>query len=100
MPRRHRRATVGPAAPRREGPGGAVLESGPAGDPDRYHVRRIPAARAERDYRCPGCDQVVAAGVAHVVAWPDRPGGGDERRHWHGGCWSGRGSRGLTRRWS
>ncbi|MFL0578577.1 ATP/GTP-binding protein [Dietzia sp. 179-F 9C3 NHS] len=100
MPRRHRRAPQGPSPARREGLGGAALEPGPAGDPDSYHVRRIPASRAGRDYRCPGCDHVVGAGVAHVVAWPDRPGGAEERRHWHAGCWAGRGSRGLTRRWS
>lgn len=100
MPRRHRRATGSRPADRRDGLGGGALESGPAGDPDRYHVRRIPASRAERGYRCPGCDQVVPPGVAHVVAWPDRPGGEEERRHWHSGCWTGRGSRGLTRRWS
>ncbi|WP_253919048.1 ATP/GTP-binding protein [Dietzia psychralcaliphila] len=100
MPRRHRRAGADRPAPRREGPGGGALESGPLGDPDDYHVRRVPGSRAGKDYRCPGCDQVVLAGTPHVVAWPDRPGGDDERRHWHSGCWSGRSSRGLTRRWS
>lgn len=76
------------------------MESGPSGDPDQYHVRRVQASRAAKDYRCPGCDHLVKSGTAHVVAWPDRPGGDDERRHWHSGCWNGRGSRGITRRWS
>nr|WP_241729912.1 ATP/GTP-binding protein [Dietzia aerolata] len=84
----------------RDGLGGGTREAGPAGDPDHYHVRRIPGSRAMKDYRCPGCDQIVTAGTAHVVAWPDRPGGDGERRHWHSGCWNGRASRGLTRRWS
>ncbi|WP_291080616.1 ATP/GTP-binding protein [Dietzia sp. UBA5065] len=100
MPRRHRRAGGDRPVPRRDGLGSSDLEAGPSGDPDRYHVRRIPASRSAKDYRCPGCDHVVPAGTGHVAAWPDRPGGEDERRHWHNGCWSGRGSRGVTRRWS
>lgn len=100
MPRRHRRSRSDQPAPVRHGLGGGSLEAGPAGDSDAYHVRRIPGARAGKDYRCPGCDHMVVAGTSHVVAWPDRPGGEDERRHWHAGCWSGRGSRGITRRWS
>ena len=84
----------------RHGLGGARLEPGPAGDPDEHYVRQVGAARATKAYRCPGCDQLVPAGTAHVVAWPDRPGGEDERRHWHSGCWAGRDRRGLTRRWS
>ncbi|GAB2652121.1 ATP/GTP-binding protein [Prescottella soli] len=76
-------------------------ESGPAGyEGERYMVRQVPGARATKTYRCPGCDQDVRPGVAHVVAWPSDPGGADDRRHWHTGCWSGRRTRGLTRRWS
>nr|WP_081477166.1 ATP/GTP-binding protein [Dietzia alimentaria] len=100
MPRRHRRANDERPLPRRDGLGGRGFESGPAGDPDRYHVRRIPGSRASKDYRCPGCDHVVKSGTAHVAAWPDRPGGDSERRHWHDGCWSARARRGITRRWS
>ncbi|MFM1726468.1 MULTISPECIES: ATP/GTP-binding protein [Rhodococcus] len=76
-------------------------ESGPAGyDDERFMVRQIPGARATKTYRCPGCDQEVRPGVAHVVAWPADAGGADDRRHWHTGCWAGRRTRGLTRRWS
>ncbi|MGF7125197.1 ATP/GTP-binding protein [Rhodococcus sp. BE178] len=76
-------------------------ESGPSGyDDERFMVRQIPGARATKTYRCPGCDQEVRPGVAHVVAWPSDSGGADDRRHWHTGCWAGRRTRGLTRRWS
>lgn len=58
-----------------------------------YIVRDVPAHRAEKEYRCPGCQQRVAPGTAHVVAWPE--GGTFEvntgigaRRHWHSHCWS------------
>lgn len=78
------------------------VESGPAGSEDeRYMVRAVPGSRATKSYRCPGCDHDIRPGTPHVVTWPtDDIGGVDERRHWHNGCWSGRGTRGLTRRWS
>ncbi|KAA0022811.1 ATP/GTP-binding protein [Antrihabitans cavernicola] len=75
------------------------IDDGPAGE--RYQVRTVPGSRATKIYRCPGCDHEIRPGVAHLVAWPvDEIGGADERRHWHAGCWSGRETRGLTRRWS
>ncbi len=50
-----------------------------------YVVERVPAVRANKPYVCPTCDNPIAAGVGHVVAWPqDRV---DERRHWHLHCW-------------
>ena len=57
-----------------------------------YIVRDVAAQRAIKEYRCPGCHQVVAVGVAHVVAWPSSapygaPEGLDARRHWHTHCW-------------
>ncbi|MDG3012811.1 ATP/GTP-binding protein [Rhodococcus sp. D2-41] len=86
------RATLGDAFARRE--------AGPRGG-EMFSVRNIPASRALKTYRCPGCDHEIGPGTAHVVAWPDRDAGGpDERRHWHTGCWSGRASRSITRRWS
>ncbi|WP_416063287.1 ATP/GTP-binding protein [Rhodococcus indonesiensis] len=77
-------------------------ESGPSGaESERYTVRTVPGSRATKAYRCPGCDHEIAPGTPHVVAWPtDDIGGADERRHWHNGCWAGRGTRGPTRRWS
>ena len=52
---------------------------------DGYVVRRVPAVSADKAYRCPDCANPIAAGVGHVVAWPDdHP---QERRHWHLHCW-------------
>jgi len=57
-----------------------------------WHVRGIPSYGALKEYRCPGCQQVITPGVSHVVAWrADGPlseaGAEAERRHWHQGCW-------------
>ncbi|MBJ8342869.1 ATP/GTP-binding protein [Antrihabitans sp. YC3-6] len=77
------------------------VEPGPSEIDERYVVRTVPGARATKTYRCPGCDHEIRPGTAHVVVWPaDEIGGTEERRHWHTGCWSGRRTRGLTRRWS
>ena len=55
-----------------------------------YRVRAVSGARSAGQYRCPGCDQLLAAGTPHVVAWPaDDPDAAD-RRHWHDGCWQAR----------
>jgi hypothetical protein len=62
-----------------------------------WTVRRIPGGAATKAYRCPGCDQEIAPGVAHVVVWPADGGGGlADRRHWHNGCWRARDRRGPT----
>lgn len=56
---------------------------------------------SDREYRCPGCDQVVAAGTPHVVAWRADALLGDgveHRRHWHASCWEARDRRRPTRR--
>jgi hypothetical protein len=62
-----------------------------------WTVRTVPGGAATKTYRCPGCDQEIAAGVAHVVVWPTDAlspfVGLDERRHWHAGCWQARGRR-------
>lgn len=72
------------------------VEAGPDGE---WQVRQVPGSSATRDYRCPGCDQVVAAGTPHVVAWPAGDYGSvDERRHWHTSCWAARGRRRPGRR--
>lgn len=55
-------------------------------------VRGIPSGRSEKEYRCPGCDQVIGIGLAHVVVWPRegslwQASGIGDRRHWHRSCW-------------
>ena len=60
------------------------MESGPDGD---WVVRAVPGSAATKTYRCPGCDQEIAAGTAHVVVWPAFTRGVAERRHWHRACW-------------
>ncbi|MGE2720653.1 hypothetical protein [Mycolicibacterium celeriflavum] len=94
--RRRRRSERPPPplpAPRR-------IEIGPDGY--EYEVRPIPAARATKTYRCPGCDHEIRPGTAHVVVIPVDMGEGavDDRRHWHTPCWTHRATRGPTRRWS
>ena len=69
--------------------GGAVRRESYAGG--EWFVRRVTGAGASRAYLCPGCQQTIAMGTAHVVAWPaDGMGGLDDRRHWHSGCWEAR----------
>ncbi|MGD0686019.1 MAG: ATP/GTP-binding protein [Streptosporangiaceae bacterium] len=77
-------------------------EPWPDGD---WVVRQVPGAAALKTYRCPGCDQEIAPGTAHVVVWPAHASGAGGRRHWHNPCWqrrprrpapgSGRGARGA-----
>jgi len=56
-----------------------------------WTVRRVSGARATRTYLCPGCQQEVAVGTPHVVAWPaDGRGDLGDRRHWHTPCWRAR----------
>lgn len=57
-----------------------------------YHVRRIAAGSAAKEYTCPGCHHTIEVGSPHVVAWrADSILGDDhaasERRHWHLRCW-------------
>jgi hypothetical protein len=50
---------------------------------------------SDREYRCPGCDQMLR-GVPHVVAWRTDAlvgNGVDGRRHWHARCWERRPAR-------
>ncbi|MPZ66367.1 MAG: hypothetical protein GEU83_12930 [Pseudonocardiaceae bacterium] len=62
-------------------------------------VRTMPGTQTIKHYRCPGCDHEIRPGTAHVVAWPaDEHGSAEQRRHWHTGCWVGRGRRGPTAR--
>ena len=59
-----------------------------------YRVRSVAGANATGTYRCPGCDQLLAAGTPHVVAWPVEDLAAEDRRHWHTGCWTARERRG------
>jgi hypothetical protein len=61
-------------------------ESAPDGA---WVVRAVPGASSTKDYRCPGCDQLIAAGTGHVVTWPaEEHGSVADRRHWHSPCWT------------
>ncbi len=76
--------------------GGRTVQDEPDGE---WVVQRVRGG--ERDYRCPGCDQIVPAATPHVVAWRADSWFGDaveDRRHWHAACWQARGRRGPTRR--
>lgn len=74
------------------------VETGPDGY--EYEVRAVTAARAVKNYRCPGCDHEIRSGTAHVVVLPLDLGDVDDRRHWHTPCWVNRANRGPTRKWS
>jgi len=70
----------GPAA--RLGP--QRTETWPDGD---WAVRSVPGPAATKTYRCPGCDQEIRPGVAHVVVWLSGSADAGGRRHWHNPCW-------------
>lgn len=55
-----------------------------------YRVRTLSGAGSVGPYRCPGCDQLLAANTPHLVAWPAEDLAATDRRHWHTGCWSAR----------
>ncbi|UQX09569.1 hypothetical protein [Candidatus Mycobacterium methanotrophicum] len=76
------------------------VETGPDGAD--YQVRPVPAARARKTYRCPGCDHEIRSGTAHVVVWlaDGDDIAIDDRRHWHTPCWANRATRAPTRKWS
>ena len=93
MPRKNRALRPAP----RTAPGGGATRVEPFRG-ESYEVRSV-AGSGHGNYRCPGCDQLIAAGVGHVVAWR-ADSDGDDRRHWHTACWSGRDRRTVTRRWS
>lgn len=114
MPRRNRkRAASGDGGGRRSNQRRAPLpafgssfqstrtESGPAGwEDEEFAVRTISGGQSHKVYRCPGCDQEIMPGTAHIVAWPQNYGAGaDDRRHWHTHCWRNRARRTITRRW-
>jgi hypothetical protein len=56
-----------------------------AGEPGGVELRRISPLQARKPYLCPGCNQEITPGTAHLVVVPrDAP---DQRRHWHTPCW-------------
>ena len=87
MPRRNRRPDDAPALDEERARRGVErVVSSPDGQ---WSVRHISVGGAMKPYRCPGCNQEIPAGVAHVVAWPaDERGDATDRRHWHTGCWT------------
>lgn len=54
-------------------------------------MRSVPGSSAAKDYRCPGCQQLIPASTGHLVTWPaGEYGSVTDRRHWHTGCWRAR----------
>jgi len=58
----------------------------------RWITRTVAAGTSVKKYLCPGCNQMLAPGVAHLVVWPEEPpvgssSGVEHRRHWHTTCW-------------
>jgi hypothetical protein len=87
-PRRATRRKGGPPAADTEEAstrlGPPQVQEWPDGD---WVVRQVPGPAATKVYRCPGCDQELLPGTAHVVVWPADARGPEERRHWHNACW-------------
>ncbi|GAB3616845.1 hypothetical protein GCM10027416_14020 [Okibacterium endophyticum] len=57
-----------------------------------WFVQPVSAARAVKDYVCPGCSGTILQGTAHMVIWRADGVLGDaadleSRRHWHSHCW-------------
>lgn len=94
-------AAGGPGAVEDGGPGPPAGRAGPEWTEERqdrdWTVRAMPGSATVKSYRCPGCDQEITPGTAHLVVWPAGAPGAEERRHWHSGCWS-RGLRPSGRR--
>jgi hypothetical protein len=60
---------------------------------EEYSVRAVGGASrqsSQDSYRCPGCDQLLAAATSHLVTWPRADLDAADRRHWHIACWSAR----------
>ncbi|WIM68641.1 hypothetical protein QP027_04420 [Corynebacterium breve] len=94
MPRRNRHNRARGSAPRplpRDGAAylGTQEVEGPSWtNGEIYLMRHMGSHAAQKFYVCPGCNQNIPPGVAHIVAWPRDVGGrADDRRHWHRHCW-------------
>lgn len=86
-PRKHKRQTGGKEVAGAWSYGVQSTQDEPDGE---WYVRTILAAAATKAYRCPGCDQVIPPGTAHLVAWQADVGSAEDRRHWHRPCWNAR----------
>lgn len=59
--------------------------------PDAVEIRLVHPFEARKRYVCPGCQQEIPVGLAHMVVVPL-----DDvarRRHWHKACWASRSRR-------
>jgi hypothetical protein len=54
-------------------------------------VARVQPFQSNKSYRCPGCNQLIAPGIGHIVVVPTEA--ADLRRHWHTPCWQSRDDR-------
>lgn len=57
-----------------------------------WRIQPVSAAKAVKEYTCPGCGGTVVPGTAHLVAWRADSIMGEasalaDRRHWHSKCW-------------
>lgn len=79
MPRRHRSARERPPPEPPRAPGWVP--------PPDVHVEGFTVRRVSREkaYRCPGCEQEIPPGTAHLVVFREEE--ADLRRHWHTPCW-------------
>ncbi|MBZ8177090.1 hypothetical protein GP475_04945 [Corynebacterium poyangense] len=92
MPRRNRRERPTGYSPlARDGARylGVREEPGPSwARQEVFLVRPMGSHAAQKTYRCPGCENLITPGTAHIVAWPKEwAGREDDRRHWHSYCW-------------
>lgn len=91
MGRKNRRQRVASRALPKDGAGyyGTQEQEGPSWtNGEIFMVRHMGSHAATKFYICPGCNQNIPPGIAHIVAWPrDYGRGADDRRHWHRACW-------------
>ncbi|WP_396327530.1 hypothetical protein [Jatrophihabitans lederbergiae] len=92
-PRRRGRTPVAETSAREGSHTGGVGERSESWRGIEYRVRSVSGSGSAGPYRCPGCDQLLAASIPHVVAWPADDLDASDRRHWHSGCWTARARR-------
>ncbi|WP_123960385.1 hypothetical protein [Corynebacterium pseudopelargi] len=91
MARKNRRERQAPRPLPRDGGayfGTRAVEGPKWANGEIYLMRQMGSHAAQKFYICPGCNQNIPPGIAHIVAWPrDFGRGAEDRRHWHKGCW-------------